>query len=135
MKFYVIELPKLPEEIRGTNNMYLWAKFIASENKEEMEMLANENQDIDKAYKRLQVISSDEEKRREYELRERAIRDTLSLTAQYKEEGEMIARKGIAASLIGLLDEKTIAEKTGLSLEEVQALKNETVMQDKGCCE
>lgn len=122
IKFYIIELPKLPSEIKETNDIYLWSKFIASEKKEEMEMLANENKQIDQAYRHLQVMSKDEEKRMEYEARQRYIRDMLSLQEQYKEEGRLEEKKDIAISLKGLLDEKTIAETTGLPLEVIQEL-------------
>lgn len=99
IKFYVIELPKLPlglklpMEVGETNDVYLWAKFIASERKEEMEMLANESIQISTAYDRLKVISNDEQKKREYEARQRAIRDTISLKKQYMEEGREEGRE------------------------------------------
>ena len=99
MKFYVIELPKLPKTMdyessrNETSNIYLWAKFIASESEEEMEVLAKENQEINRAYQRLKVISNDEQKRKEYEARQRAIRDALSLEEQGIEKGIEIGQK------------------------------------------
>jgi len=53
-----------------------------------MEVLAKENQEINRAYQRLKVISNDEQKRKEYEARQRAIRDALSLEEQGKEKGQ-----------------------------------------------
>lgn len=87
MKFYVIELPKLPKELKETNDVYLWARFIASEKKEEMEMLAGKNKQISQAYHHMQVLSQDEQKKMEYKARQRAIRDTISLKEQFYEEG------------------------------------------------
>ena len=52
-----------------------------------MEVLAKENQEINRAYQRLKVISNDEQKRKEYEARQRAIRDALSLEEQGIEKG------------------------------------------------
>ena len=76
LEFHVIELPKLPQEIReDCSELELWAKFIGSERKEEFDMLAEKNTYIDSAYQRLQVISQDKEKRMEYEAREKAFRD------------------------------------------------------------
>ena len=62
--------------------------MTASESEEEMEVLAKENQEINRAYQRLKVISNDEQKRKEYEARQRAIRDALSLEEQGIEKGQ-----------------------------------------------
>ena len=76
MEFHVIELPKLPEEIKeNSSDIELWAKFINAERKEELEMIATKNPYIESAYQQLQIISQDKEKRLEYEAREKAIRD------------------------------------------------------------
>jgi len=40
MEFHVIELPKLPEELKEEDSLLLWAKFINAERKEEFDMLA-----------------------------------------------------------------------------------------------
>jgi predicted transposase/invertase (TIGR01784 family) len=76
MEFHVIELPKLPEELKeNSSDVELWAKFINAEREEEFDMLAKQNPYIESAYKKLQIISQDKEKRLEYEAREKAIRD------------------------------------------------------------
>jgi len=76
IEFHVIELPKLPEEIKeNSSDIELWAKFINAERKEELEMIATKNPYIESAYQQLQIISQDKEKRLEYEAREKAIRD------------------------------------------------------------
>ncbi len=67
MEFHVIELPKLPKERKEeSSDVELWAKFINSEREEEFDMLAKQNPYIESAYKKLQVISQDKEKRLEY---------------------------------------------------------------------
>ena len=58
-----------------------------------MEVLAKENQEINRAYQRLKVISNDEQKRKEYEARQRAIRDALSLEEQGIEKGIEIGQE------------------------------------------
>ncbi len=76
MEFHVLELPKLPKELKeDSNDILLWAKFINAEQKEEFDMLAEKNPYISSAYQHLQVISQDKKKRMEYEAREKAIRD------------------------------------------------------------
>ena len=68
MEFHVLEFPKLPEELKeDSSDMLLWAKFINAEKKEEFDMLAEKNPYIQSAYKQLQIISQDKQKRLEYE--------------------------------------------------------------------
>ena len=100
MEFHVIELPKLPEELKGENlELLLWAKFINAERKEEFDMLATKSPYIDHAYQQLQNISQDKEKRLEYEAREKAIRDYNQGIFEAKqsgfEEGEKHSRERI----------------------------------------
>ena len=90
MEFHVLELPKLPEELKeDSSDILLWAKFINAEKKEEFDMIAEKNPYIDSAYQKLQVISQDRQKRLEYEAREKAVRDHNA----YRYEAEEIGRK------------------------------------------
>lgn len=90
MEFHVIELPKLPKELKeDASDMLLWAKFINSKTKEEFEMLAEKNKSIAEAYQQLQVISQDEQKQLEYDARQKAIWD-------YKSRYDRSRRKGRA---------------------------------------
>ena len=88
MEFHVIELPKLPEKLKeNSSDLLLWAKFLNAERKEEFEMLAEKNEEIRKAYERLQVMSQDEKKRMEYEAREKALRDHNEVMLEATERG------------------------------------------------
>lgn len=88
MEFHLIELPKLPKELReDSSDIELWAKFINAERKEEFDMLAQKNQYIESAYERLQVISQDRQKRLEYEAREKAILDHNQMMIEAEERG------------------------------------------------
>ena len=51
-------------------------------------MLAQKDQYIESAYKRLQVISQDKEKRLEYEAREKGIMDYNQMILEAEERGE-----------------------------------------------
>ncbi len=98
MEFHVIELPKLPEELReGCSDIELWARFINAEGKEEFDMLAQKDPYIESAYEHLQVISQDREKRLEYEARQKAIRDYNQMMREAgergREAGERIGRE------------------------------------------
>ena len=88
MEFHLLELPKLPKELKeDNNNILLWAKFINAERKEEFVMLAEKDPYIDSAYQQLQVISQDKQKRLEYEAREKAIRDHNQLLLEAEQQG------------------------------------------------
>ena len=111
MEFHVLELPKLPEELKeNSDDLLLWAKFISSERKEEFEMLAEKNQYIDSAYKQLQVISQDKQKRLEYEAREKAIRDHNQMIFEATENGIEIGEVRINKLNKFLLQNKRYAD-------------------------
>lgn len=74
MEWHIIELPKLPANTDGTS-LYDWAKFINTEDREGFQMLAKKSVYLDEAYKQLEVISQDQEKRLEYTARQKALYD------------------------------------------------------------
>ena len=89
MEFHVLELSKLPKELKeDTSDILLWAKFISAEREEEFDMLAIKNPYIKSAYEQLQVISQDKQKRLEYEAREKAIRDHNQMMYEAEQRGE-----------------------------------------------
>lgn len=96
MEFHVLELPKLPEELKeDCSNIELWAKFINAERKEEFDMLAQKDPYIKSAYEQLQVVSQDKEKRLEYEARQKAIWDYNQMVLEAEERGEKRAEERI----------------------------------------
>ncbi len=107
MEFHVIELPKLPQDIReDSNDIELWARFINAKDKEEFDMLAQKNQYISNAYKHLQAISQDKEKRLAYEAREKAIRDYNQTILEAEERGREQEAKRINKLHSFLIKEK-----------------------------
>ena len=98
--FHIVELSKLPEELKeDSSDILLWAKFINAEQKEEFDMLAEKNPYIQSAYEQLQVISQDDKKRMEYEAREKAIRDYNYLMSSAEKRGKLDAQLEIAVKL------------------------------------
>ncbi|MGL5355724.1 MAG: hypothetical protein ACRDAQ_04120, partial [Cetobacterium sp.] len=107
--------------------------------------------EIKLAKKKLYVISSDEDEREKYRMREKSRLDAASALAtaelkglekglekgkaeglaegkaeglaKGKAEGEKLAKLEIAKSLLGLISDELIAEKTGLSIKEIDELK------------
>ncbi len=86
MEFHIIELVKLPKDSNSTS-IYDWAKFITTKNREEFEMLAHKNKYLKEAYKQLDVISQDKQKRLEYFTRQKAIYDINTMMEEYFESG------------------------------------------------
>ena len=139
MEFHVIELPKLPEELKeNSSDIELWAKFINAERKEELEMIATKNSYIASAYEQLQIISQDKEKRQEYEAREKAIRDYNQAMKEAEQRGEQRGReegeeRGKREKTLEMLESmkedgvekeyiKKLARKQGLTEEEIEEL-------------
>ena len=127
MEFHVLELPKLPKELKeDSSDIELWGKFINAERKEEFVMLAEKNTYIDSAYQHLQLISQDKEKRMEYEAREKAIRDYNQGILEAEQRGDTRATKRIAKTLLlSGTSVDLVTQSTGLSIEQVQSLKKE----------
>ena len=129
MEFHVIELPKLPPELKeDCTGLELWAKFINAERKEEFDMLAGRDPSIDSAYQQLQVISQDKQKRLEYEAREKAVRDynqgMFEAKEKGREEGHAEASIHIAKNMLKLnIPLETISECTGLPMEIISSLQ------------
>jgi predicted transposase/invertase (TIGR01784 family) len=86
---------------------------------------------IARAEEVLKQLGSFDEIKRYYEAREMAIHDEISRITGAREEGrdegieegERKKAMQIAESLLGILDDRTISEKTGLSLEDVGKLR------------
>jgi len=89
---HVFELKKLPCK-PGMNikeeALLNWLRLIRSEDLEEIEMLATKSPEMKKTVTIIKKLSADERTRLEYEDREKAMRDYLSLTEDSKEEGRM----------------------------------------------
>ncbi|HVI40528.1 MAG TPA: Rpn family recombination-promoting nuclease/putative transposase, partial [Anaerovoracaceae bacterium] len=81
LEVHFLEMPKLvdPGIPRDENDPVVeWMEFIDAKSKGVIEMLANKNQDIKKAYDILQIVSKDEKARMLYEAREAERRDQIT---------------------------------------------------------
>lgn len=127
IEFHVIELPKLPVELKENNDdILLWAKFINAEKEEEFDMIAAKNPYIQSAYEHLQLISQDEEKRLEYEAREKAIRDYNQGMYEAEEKGKRESSNEIVKNLLTMGQSvEFVVQATGVTLEQVEKIKGE----------
>lgn len=119
-----------------------WARFFNGEEKEELKMLAKSDEFVQKAYDKLVDISADEEKRLEYEAREKAIRDYNNIISsgwvrgceQGRKEGIQEGRRqGVRAAIevcqeLGMSKEDTVSkimQKFSFSEEETKTYTEE----------
>ena len=72
----------------NSNSLLLWAKFLDAEREKEFDVIAKQDSYIQSAYRQLQVISQDKEKRLEYEAREKTVRDYNQLMKEAEQRGE-----------------------------------------------
>ena len=97
MELQILELKKLPPEVKTGEDVLAWMRFFSSKSKEEFQNMAKTNEYLDEAYNTLLNQSADEKKRLEYEAREKALKDynTQISSAEKRglKAGEEIGRK------------------------------------------
>ena len=130
VEIHTLELPKLAKHDYPETELLKWLQFINAETREEFEMAAEKSEYIKKAYEDLNRISADEEKRLEYEARERAIRDHQYFSTVYKNTGlKEGLKEGRRQATVELLQEMgmerecvcaKMQEKFQLSLKEAE---------------
>jgi len=115
IELHILELPKIAKHDYPETELLNWMRFMNAERKEEFEMLAKENEYMEKAYERLVNLSADEEKQLEYEARQKAIMDHDYLMQYSREEGMRIGMEnGMKAGMVetckelGVSKEKTV---------------------------
>ena len=131
---YVLNLKQIHNkqviQREADSELYQWAKLFQAKSWEEIHMLAEKNEIFDECIYTMAQLTEDEKIRMQCEaikdnrliengIRKRAIQEGLK-------QGQEQSRKEIAKSLLDVLDIPTIAEKTGLTQEEVTALAKET---------
>lgn len=127
MEFHVIELPKLPDELKeNCSSLELWAKFISAEAEEELDMIAKQDVYIQSAYDRLQIISQDKQKRLEYEAREKAIRDHNQFMYEAEQRGiEIGTDNSIKKLILAGLSTDMITEYLNVSAARVDKIRKD----------
>ena len=126
-----IELKKVPTETR-TCLKEKWMLFIAADSAEMLDKLANEEPIMEKALKKLQYVSSDDQLRYELDMRQKAELDYGSaMVANYKRgraEGETTGRLRATTELArklkasAAMSDDEIAKLCDLPIEEVENL-------------
>ncbi|MCM1179255.1 MAG: Rpn family recombination-promoting nuclease/putative transposase [Clostridium sp.] len=140
---FVLNLRQIDNENVTKNKehsqLYQWARLFRAESWEELHMLAEQNEAIDECVYTMAQLSEDEKIRMQCEarkdnlaieigIRKRAMREGREEGWQEGlqeglQEGHKQAMLEVAKNLLDVLDKPTIAEKTGLSICEIEALE------------
>ena len=75
MELQILELKKLPSDVKTSQDVLTWMKFFSGKSRKEFQNMAKTNEYLDEAYNTLLNLSADEKKRLEYEAREKALKD------------------------------------------------------------
>ncbi|SPF50953.1 conserved hypothetical protein [Candidatus Desulfosporosinus infrequens] len=127
LEVHFLEMPKLNDlEISRDefDHVVEWMEFLEAKSKGVIEMLAEKNQDIKKAYDILQIISKDEKARMLYDAREAELRDQLSRIETAENKGRA---KGKAEAICQYLEARFGAESQALQ-ETIQTITDSDVL-------
>ncbi|UKS26563.1 Rpn family recombination-promoting nuclease/putative transposase [Paenibacillus sp. HWE-109] len=133
---HFMELPKLEEQkVRISDKLVKWLLFLKGVDKPEVwEEISMNEPALQKAMDTLEFLSQNEEARRLYEMRQKALHDEASMIDGAREEGRQEGMQEgmhkskieIAKNLLGIgIDAANVIEATGLTKDEVQRLKEE----------
>ena len=95
MEIYILELKKLPPEDQNEKGVIRWMRFLGGKSREEFEDMAKKDEYIEEAYNELKRLSLDEQKRMEYELRQKAVRDYNTQIKSAEKRGEKSGEKSL----------------------------------------
>lgn len=128
IEIHFLELPKfIKKESKNfkDNPIERWLAFLEEDTSETMlkELMSMEPA-IKKAEDKLEYLSSDKETMNIYWERERSLHERANMISSAEERGFNKAMIEVAKSLLDVLDNETIASKTGLSLEDIIKLRN-----------
>jgi len=124
-----MELSKLNGHIIPNEGSLLnWLLFLKGEDTKNWEVLKVNEPTLGKAMTAFEYLSQDAEARRVYEMRQKALHDEASMLEGAREEGESLGKfKGkleVAKNMLTKgMDIPAVAERTGLSTEQLEQLK------------
>ena len=135
LQLHYVEIPKFDENSDVKKELKNWILFLKSNKEEDMSQLLKEDTIFEKAMKKYNYFTDNEELLNEYDKREAYLVYQHSLMRDFKEEGKLEGIKegklegrkdekySIAKNLKKSgLDAKFISENTGLSIEEIEKL-------------
>ncbi|MGL5749312.1 MAG: Rpn family recombination-promoting nuclease/putative transposase [Paraclostridium sp.] len=127
-ELHFIELPKykgVSEDEDISNMLEVWTTFIKNPESKVIERLETSKEEIKDAKYELLRISASSKERELYERRKESLLNKVSALKNAEEKGERNKTVEIARNLLDILDNETISLKTGLSVDEVQELRDD----------
>ena len=139
IEMHFIEIPKLSNEPDEKDMLMAWTEFLRNPESEKVRSLEMSIEEIREAKDELVRMSNDEKQREIYEMRAKILKDKVSALNEAERKGiEKGIQQGIergiqqgveqrnieiAKNLLDILDDETIAIKTGLSIEVIKKLR------------
>lgn len=100
LEIQILELKKLPSNVQSGDDILHWMQFFSGKSRKEFSEMAKTNEYLDEAYNTLVNLSADEQKRLEYEAREKALRDYNSQMSSAQKYGlEQGLKQGLTQGL------------------------------------
>ena len=112
MELKILELRKLPKEVKTGEEIVNWMRFLNGKSREEFELMAGKNEYLGEAYEALQRLSADDRRRLEYEERDKALKDYNTQMNSARRQGQKIGEE------IGEKRGEEIGEKRGQKIGE-----------------
>ena len=111
-----------------------WTEFLRDPESEKVRSIEMSIEEIREAKDELIRLSNDESQRELYEMRSKILKDKVSALNEAERKGiEKGIEKGIqqekieiAKNLLDVLDDETISLKTGLTIEKIKQLREES---------
>ncbi len=100
-----------------------WTEFLIDPESEVVRSLEMSIEEIREAKDELVKMSNDDEQRELYEMRAKMLKDKISALNEAERKGERNKALEIAHNLLDVLDNETIAVKTGLTIEAIEKLR------------
>ncbi|MBM6949190.1 Rpn family recombination-promoting nuclease/putative transposase [Mordavella massiliensis] len=129
LELQILELMKLPRDLREDDEVIRWMRFLAGKTREEFEDMAGRSEYIEEAYRESERMSADERARLEYEARQKAIRDHEAIMSSAwnrgLQEGIQQERQSMIRSMLeGGASPEEIVRLTGVTEEEVEKARD-----------
>ena len=130
MEVHFIEIPKLEDSNDEKDMLVAWTEFLKDPESEKVRGLELSIEEIRQAKDELIRMSNDSTQRQLYDMRANSLRDKISeLNAAERkgiEKGKKEEKIAIARNLLDVLDNETIALKTGLTILDVEKLRSKS---------
>lgn len=129
LQLHFIEMKRFKQiqnegNINENDRLAKWIEFLINEDDSQWAILASKDPIIKKAVERLGIISQNPENRRDYEIRQKALKDITTMKEGAREEGREQGKVEVAIKLlckgIGI---DVISETTGFTKDEILELQ------------